>query len=112
VATETPTGKLRFTRPKHSVNQLAERNFPGFCKSATMDEIATHAYVTTPGRCVAAEKVEDDGIPFAEKLEGLTREVTTQFHESANPQAGIRNNRLLDLRTISDNDQLANSVSA
>ena len=44
----------------------------------------------TPGRYVGAEDVEDDGVPFAEKMEGLTRELATQFHESEKLQAAIR----------------------
>ena len=41
---------------------------PGFCKSATLDEIAAHGYVLTPGRYVGAEDAEDDGEPFEEKM--------------------------------------------
>ncbi|TWT80458.1 hypothetical protein CA13_18750 [Planctomycetes bacterium CA13] len=48
--------------------------------------------VLTPGRYVGAEEVEDDGVPFAEKMEGLTRELATQFHESEKRQAAIRDN--------------------
>jgi type I restriction-modification system DNA methylase subunit len=33
----------------------------GFCKSATLQEIATHGYALTAGRYVGAEDVEDDG---------------------------------------------------
>ena len=51
-----------------------------------------HGYVLTPGRYVGAEEVEDDGVPFAEKREGLTRELATQFHESEKLQAAIRDN--------------------
>lgn len=36
--------------------------------------------------------MEDDGVPFAEKMEGLTRELATQFHESEKLQAAIRDN--------------------
>ncbi|MEQ9032433.1 MAG: N-6 DNA methylase, partial [Aggregatilineales bacterium] len=36
----------------------------GFSKSATLDEIAGHGYVLTPGRYVGAPDVEDDGEPF------------------------------------------------
>ena len=38
--------------------------------------------VLTPRRYVGAEEVENDGVPFAEKMEGLTRELATQFHKS------------------------------
>ena len=52
---------------------MAIATSPGFCKIATLDEIAEHGHVLTPGRYVGAEEVEDDGVPFAEKMEGLTR---------------------------------------
>ena len=65
-------------------------DIPGFCKSATLDEVAEHGYVLTPGRYVGAEEVEDDGVPFAERMEGLTRELATQFRESEKLQAAIR----------------------
>ena len=46
----------------------------------------------TPGRYVGAEEVEDDGVPFAEKMEGLTRELATQFHASEKLKSAIRDN--------------------
>ena len=63
---------------------------PRFKTSPT--EIAEHGYVLTPGRYVGAEEVEDDGVPFAEKMKGLTRELATQFHESEKLQSAIRDN--------------------
>ena len=45
---------------------------PGFCKSATLEEIRKHGHVLTPGRYVGAAPQEDDGIPFAEKMARLT----------------------------------------
>lgn len=69
-----------------------DKNTPGFCYSATLDEIEGHGYVLSPGRYVGAEEVEDDNVPFAEKMEGLTRELATQFHQSEKLQAAIRDN--------------------
>jgi len=37
------------------------KDIPGFCKSATTDEIRDHSYVLTPGRYVGAAEIEDDG---------------------------------------------------
>jgi type I restriction enzyme M protein len=65
---------------------------PGFCKSATTEEIAAHGYVLTPGRYVGAEEVEDDGEPFAEKMARLTEKLEEQFAESARLEVAIRDN--------------------
>lgn len=70
----------------------------GFCKSATMDEIAAHGHVLTPGRYVGAEEVEDDGEPFEEKMPRLVSELEAQFAESAKLEKAIRQN-LKSLRT-------------
>ncbi len=48
------------------------QDVPGFCKSATTDEIREHNYVLTPGRYVGAAEIEDDEVPFEEKMAELT----------------------------------------
>ena len=68
------------------------RDIPGFCKSASLDEIAEHGHVLTPGRYVGAEEVEDDGIPFGDKMATLTTELADQFAESAKLEKAIREN--------------------
>ena len=65
---------------------------PGFCKSATTDEITSHGHVLTPGRYVGAEVIEDDGEPFEEKMKRLFFELEAQFEESARLEATIRDN--------------------
>jgi len=62
---------------------------PGFCKGATLEEIRSHSHVLTPGRYVGAPPEEDDGEPFEQKLERLTRELEEQFAESARLDAAI-----------------------
>lgn len=64
----------------------------GFCKSAKLDEIATHGHVLTPGRYVGAEEVEDDGEPFEKKMSRLAAELHAQFSESARLEKEIRRN--------------------
>lgn len=64
----------------------------GFCKSATLEEIAAHGHVLTPGRYVGAEDVEDDGEPFGEKMARLVKELEGQFEESARLEKEIRKN--------------------
>lgn len=65
---------------------------PGFCKSATLEEIAKHGHVLTPGRYVGAEEVEDDGEPFEEKMQKLVAELNAQFAESAKLEQAIKEN--------------------
>ena len=65
---------------------------PGFCKSATTAEIASHGHVLTPGRYVGAEEVADDGDPFEEKMPRLVAELYAQFAESAKLEAQIKRN--------------------
>ena len=67
-------------------------DIPGFCKSATLEEIAAHGHVLTPGRYVGAEDVEDDGEPFEEKMPRLVAELNAQFEESAKLEAAIKAN--------------------
>jgi type I restriction enzyme M protein len=65
---------------------------PGFCKSATTEEIAAHGCVLTPGRYVGAEDIEDDGEPFEDKMARLTAKLEEQFAESARLVTAIRAN--------------------
>jgi type I restriction enzyme M protein len=55
---------------------------PGFCKSATLEDIRHHSHILTPGRYVGAAEVEDDGEPFDDKMARLTAELRTQTAES------------------------------
>ncbi len=65
---------------------------PGFCKSATTEEIRAHQHVLTPGRYVGAEEAEDDGEPFAEKMIRLVARLEEQFAEGAKLEKAIRKN--------------------
>jgi type I restriction enzyme M protein len=67
-------------------------DIPGFCKSATKDEIESHGYVLTPGRYVGAEETEDDDEPFEEKMGRLMAKLDAQFQESARLENEIREN--------------------
>jgi len=54
---------------------------PGFCKSASLEEVRTHGHVLTPGRYVGAADAEDDDVPFAERFAALQLTLTGQFAE-------------------------------
>lgn len=64
----------------------------GFCSSAKLEEVRQHEYVLTPGRYVGIEDVEDDGIPFDEKMEEMTSELAKLFAKSHELEEDIRKN--------------------
>lgn len=64
----------------------------GFCKSATLEEVEANNFVLTPGRYVGAEDLEDDGIPFEEKVAVITSGLAEQFAKSNELQERIRVN--------------------
>jgi type I restriction enzyme M protein len=72
-----------------SQDALSYKDIPGFCKSATVDEIRGHDYVLTPGRYVGAPEIEDDDEPFGEKMTRLTEKLEQQFTESEHLQQVI-----------------------
>jgi len=68
------------------------RDVPGFCKSATLEEIRKHGHVLTPGRYVGAEVQEDDDEPFEEKMQRLVAQLREQQAEAARLDAAIARN--------------------
>lgn len=68
------------------------QDVPGFCKSATLEEIRSHGHVLTPGRYVGAEELEDEDEPFEDKMKRLVEKLYEQFTESAKLEAAIRSN--------------------
>ncbi|MGX2957566.1 class I SAM-dependent DNA methyltransferase [Ursidibacter arcticus] len=77
----------------HNWQQSVEyQNIPAFCYTATLDEIAQNDFVLTPGRYVGAAEQEDDGVPFAEKMQELTALLKEQFKQSAELEAKIKAN--------------------
>jgi len=65
---------------------------PGFCKSATLEDIRKHGHVLTPGRYVGAAEQDDDGEPFAEKMARLSAQWRAQRDEAAKLDAAIEAN--------------------
>jgi len=72
--------------------QTPYEDIPAFCKSTTLKEIESHGHVLTPGRYVGAEEIEDDGIPFTEKMATLSAELYQQMNEAQELDATIRKN--------------------
>ena len=78
-------------------------DIPGFCKSTTTDEIRNNGWVLTPGRYVGAGVSVDEGEPFREKLQQLTKQLDNLFAESDELQTSIRRN-LVKLQTHDDQE--------
>jgi type I restriction enzyme M protein len=64
----------------------------GFCKAATLNEVRANNYVLMPGRYVGTEEIEDDGVPFEEKMSALTAQLAEQFARGNELQGRIREN--------------------
>ena len=68
------------------------KDIPGFCKSATIEEIRKHNHILTPGRYVGFAEEEEDTEPFDEKMKRLTKELAEQFKKSKELEEEIRKN--------------------
>lgn len=63
---------------------------PGFCASASADQIAAHRHVLTPSRYVGAQAVDADGEPLDQKIKRLTDELSAAFEHGAELQGRIQ----------------------
>lgn len=61
----------------------------GFCKIATIDEIADNDYMLTPGRYVGIKQDNGDGIAFDTKMNETTAELREKFQQSDELQKKI-----------------------
>ena len=77
---------------RESGNPETYQDIPGFCKSATLEEIRKHGHVLTPGRYVGAEAAEDDGEAFADKMQRLSALWHGQQQEAARLDGAIEAN--------------------
>lgn len=69
------------------------KDVPGFCKSASHEDIEIHSHILTPGRYVGAAVMEDDDdLPFDLRMEQLTDKLKSQFSESGKLQKAIVKN--------------------
>lgn len=66
------------------------KDVKGFCAVASMDDIAQQEFILTPGRYVGIEETEDDGEPFEEKMNRLTKELGELFVKSHELESQIR----------------------
>ena len=77
--------KWRDSKPENQYEDL-----PGFCRSASIEEIATHDFVLTPGRYVGAADVQDDGEPIEAKLSRFRALLLEEFEKSDELEKVVR----------------------
>ncbi len=65
---------------------------PGFCKMATLKELASHGFMLPPGRYVGAEETVTDDKSFDTKMAELSAELYQQIAESTELDLAIRRN--------------------
>ncbi|MEM5805253.1 MAG: class I SAM-dependent DNA methyltransferase [Candidatus Aenigmatarchaeota archaeon] len=68
------------------------KDIPGFCKSATLEEVRKNRYVLTPGRYVGILKEELEEGSFEEKMKRLTQQLAEQFVKSEELKGRIKKN--------------------
>ena len=64
-------------------------DIPGFCKSATLEEVRKHGHVLTPGRHVGAAPQDGDGEPFQDRMARLATQWWEQKAEAHRLDAEI-----------------------
>lgn len=69
---------------------VAYQDVPGFCRSASLGDIAAAGYTLTPGRYVGAPAAEDDGEPAEEKIARLAGDLRAALDESARLEGVVR----------------------
>lgn len=72
--------------------ELGYKDVVGLCKVTTVSEIESQGWSLNPGRYVGVPEEEDDGIPFAEKMQKLEKELKQYFSESEKLEKEILEN--------------------
>ena len=63
---------------------------PGFCKVATLADIAEHRFALTPGRYVGASVEDDEDEPFEETVSGAARRGSASNSEPRSSKQSFR----------------------
>ncbi len=68
------------------------KNIPGFCKSATLEEIRKNNHILTPGRYIDFKEEEEDGEAFEQKMKSLTSALKEQMEKAHVLDEAIKEN--------------------
>lgn len=72
--------------------QSKYNDVPGFCKSASIQDVRKNNYILTPGRYIDFKEVEEDLQAFDEKMKHLTATLKLQMKKAADLDAEILKN--------------------
>jgi len=91
IRTITDTYHRWRNRPETNATQGLEpyADEPGFCRSASLEEVRSHGHVLTPGRYVGAANDDDDGVPFEDRIQSLKGQLSRHFDDAASLSAQI-----------------------
>ena len=87
----------------HNWRKLSESGFtglkdyqdiPGFCKSATIEDVRKNNYVLTPGRYIDFAAVAEDGVAFDDKMQTLSATLSAQMEKASELDEAIKMNLL------------------
>lgn len=70
--------------------EIAYVDVPGFAKAASLEEIAEHNFVLTPGRYVGTAQAEADDEPVADKIARLQGELLAELDEGNRLEQTVR----------------------
>ncbi len=72
----------RYHRWRGTVEDADYADEPGFCRSATLEEIEASGFVISPGRYVGAPESEEDEIAFEERMATLVDRLAEEMAEN------------------------------
>ena len=67
-------------------------DIPGFCKSATIEDVRKNNYILTPGRYIEFKEAAEDGEAFDEKMKSLISTLSGQMQKAAALDDAIKSN--------------------
>ena len=68
------------------------KDIPGFCKSASIQEVRKNNHILTPGRYIDFKEAVEDGIGFEEKMKQLNSTLKEQMEKAADLDKAIKKN--------------------
>lgn len=90
VLQDTDIAKISGTYHEWRSNDGNFEDVPGFSKSVSIERVAKHDFVLTPGRYVGAAEAEVDDEPIDEKIDRLTKELLVEFEYGRSLEDDLR----------------------